>query len=1767
MGISTTPDGGLIYVTNFNGGTVSVVSTSTNAVSATIPVGVGPISLGNFITGGSGCNGSPVTFTITVKPGVPAITTTGATGSIVTCAGGPSSSPNIQQFTVSATSLTGNITATAPAAFEISLNAGSNYNNTITLVPVAGKLNNVTVYVRSKASAIGNIAGNVSLSSAGVTTQIVAVSGVINPLPSVNQVNNQIVVNGAATNAIDFTGTATAFNWFNDTPNIGLASSGTGNISSFAAVNAGNTPITATITATPVSSGFAYVANNGSNTVSLINTATNKVISEIPVGNSPYGVSVSTDGSEAYVTNYILNGTVSVIKTATNSVIATIPVGAYPIGVLVSPNGRFVYVANAGSNTVSVISTATYSVIATIAQDITPLSLTNSPDGNFIYVSNNSSNNILIISAATNTVTGNMTVNSPRGICLSPDGNLMYVASQNLNAVLVINTLTHAVLATIPVGGNPFGITLNSDGSRLYVANAESKTVSVINTATQAVIATIPTDDHPVAVSISFDGTQLYVVNQDANDVSVINTATNKVISTINVGIAPQSLGHFIKWGSGCTGLPVTFNITVNPSITTPPAITATGAIGNIVTCAGAPSSSPNIQQSTVSGTSLTGNITATGPVGFEVSLTATGGYGNSVILSQTGGKVNSSIVYVRSAASALGSITGNVVLSSPGVPSQNVAVKGFVNKVPTADPVPPKSVIAGSVVPVINFTGAGNTFNWVNDSPGIGLAASGTGNIPAFTSVNGGSTPFIANVTVTPVIAGLAYIPNHDDNNVSVINTFNNKVVATIDVGEGPAAVSVSPDGGRAYIVNSISNTVSVISTLTNSVIATFNVGEGPTGIVISADGSLLYVANQYGNSLSVINTATNTVTATIPTGEQPTAMTVSADGTRLYLTNSVSNTVSVFNTANNGLIATIPTNLLPFGISRTADGNYLYVTNKNSNNVLVISTATNAIVATIPVGKAPFSHGSFITGGIGCIGAPISFTITVNPNLATTIMPGAVTGSIIACAGSAAVSPKIAQFKVSGINLSGNITATAPATFEVSLDANSGYAKNVALTQSGGKVTDVVVYVRSAASASAGDLSGSVSLTSPGAPTQNVPVTGSVYTLPTANAIAPLTYDNGKATAPINFNGTGGAYNWVNNTPGIGLPASGTGDITSFIAKNTGGVPVTATITVTPQPSGYAYIPNGQKLADDSKSVSVINTSTNKVVATIPVGSDPFGVAVSPNGSRVYIANRGSNFISVISTASNMVISTITLDFSPLGIAITPDGKRLYVTYGGITDSFSVVDLSTNSVTNIRASYFYYGVVASPDGGRVYMANSINNDVSVINTTTNAVEADILTGFQSYGVALSPDGSRLYVANSYSNNVTVVNTGTYNIITSIPVGNDPNGIVMSPDGNRVYISNEASNNVSVINTADNTVVATVPTGSSPFGISITPDGGRVYVVNNVSQNVSVINTADNTVIATTPVGVFPEGLGNFIMGPVACDGKPITFTITVNPPPLPVIAAAGNLSGLHTIYGTPSPSTNFIVSGTDLREGILVTPPAGFEVSADDKTFTGTITVGAAGTVTATKVYIRLAATTPVDSYSGDIILSSTVATDVKVAIPLSTVGPAPLTITADDKTKLYRDENPVLTVTYKGFVNGEKEDVLTTPPQITTAATAASLVGNYPIVVSGAEAHNYDILPVNGVLHIKPDIYAFVIPNTFTPNGDGVNDAWNIKTLESFPGCTVDIYSRYGQLAFESRGYPKPWDGMINGKLVPSGTFYYIINLNDGSKPLAGYVAVIR
>jgi YVTN family beta-propeller protein len=347
----------------------------------------------------------------------------------------------------------------------------------------------------------------------------------------------------------------------------------------------------------------AYVANFDSNTVSVIDTATNTVVATVAVGIHPLGVAVNPAGTRAYVANYDSNN-VSVIDTATNTVVATVAVGILPETVAVNPAGTRAYVTNFGSNTVSVIDTGTNAVVATVAVGFHPFGVAVNPAGTRVYVANIDSNTVSVIDTATDTVVATVAVGiQPLGVAVNPAGTRVYVTNIGSNNVSVIDTATDAVVATVAVGTGPEGVAVNPAGTRAYVTNRGSNNVSVIDTATNTVVATVVVGARPEGVAVNPAGTRAYVTNYDSNNVSVIDTATNTVVATVAVGSGP--------FGVGVANVTIT---NASPSISTQ--ASAGGPVGTALTdsatVAGGSSPTGTVMFKLFSDTSCTTQVGAT---------------------------------------------------------------------------------------------------------------------------------------------------------------------------------------------------------------------------------------------------------------------------------------------------------------------------------------------------------------------------------------------------------------------------------------------------------------------------------------------------------------------------------------------------------------------------------------------------------------------------------------------------------------------------------------------------------------------------------------------------------------------------------------------------------------------------------------------------------------------------------------------------------------------------------------------------------------------------------------------------------------------------------------------------------------------------------------------------------------------------------------------------------------------------------------------------
>lgn len=128
-----------------------------------------------------------------------------------------------------------------------------------------------------------------------------------------------------------------------------------------------------------------------------------------------------------------------------------------------------------------------------------------------------------------------------------------------------------------------------------------------------------------------------------------------------------------------------------------------------------------------------------------------------------------------------------------------------------------------------------------------------------------------------------------------------------------------------------------------------------------------------------------------------------------------------------------------------------------------------------------------------------------------------------------------------------------------------------------------------------------------------------------------------------------------------------------------------------------------------------------------------------------------------------------------------------------------------------------------------------------------------------------------------------------------------------------------------------------------------------------------------------------------------------------------------------------------------------------------------------------------------------------------------------------------------------TYTWTPSGTLDNPLGTNP--TTSTTITTI---FTVTVTDANGcMNSDTVTV----YVYPEVR---IPNGFSPNADGKNDTWMIDFIQQFPDCEVEVYNRWGEQLFYSKGYPIPWNGQYKNKDLPVGTYYYIINLNHPAYP---------
>lgn len=541
------------------------------------------------------------------------------------------------------------------------------------------------------------------------------------------------------------------------------------------------------------------------------------------------------------------------------------------------------------------------------------------------------------------------------------------------------------------------------------------------------------------------------------------------------------------------------------------------------------------------------------------------------------------------------------------------------------------------------------------------------------------------------------------------------------------------------------------------------------------------------------------------------------------------------------------------------------------------------------------------------------------------------------------------------------------------------------------------------------------------------------------------------------------------------------------------------------------------------------VINNSTKitpVIHFTIPAGThaDANG-NITPNG---YSDNTETP---IYYTSDNPSVAIITPDglihLVGLGVATITAHQDASANYNAADDLHASIDY--RSVQTLTFPPISPKTVCDADFS-ANVTSSSSSGIPITYTSNNLSVASISSGGIIHIVG---PGSVIFTANQAADTHYDAAPAQTQVLTVIPPVNPTISISAASytpcDGATITFT------ASITNGGSNPVYQWFINGA-PVANNNTNTFTSSILHNNDMISCTVTNTTDcstlpngtaasNSITVTLNSYVIPQiSIASTVSGPV-CSGSSITFT------------AISNINPTNASYQW---RVNGINSG------------------ANSPTFT-TISLNNGDVVTCQLMAGVNACAIPAAISSTNSITVSIITNE----IPSVTVGASATTIYADTPVIFTATvTNITATPFYQWQINGVNSG--SNSPVFTTNRLRNNDIITCTITsVTGCVAPQTSI-PITITVLPPPKVN---INNTFTPNGDGINDVWNIPDLSFYPDCLVSIFDRSGSLLYQSKSYSNPWDGTFNGRPLSVGTYYYVVKLSAVGSSLSGSITIIR
>ena len=553
-----------------------------------------------------------------------------------------------------------------------------------------------------------------------------------------------------------------------------------------------------------------------------------------------------------------------------------------------------------------------------------------------------------------------------------------------------------------------------------------------------------------------------------------------------------------------------------------------------------------------------------------------------------------------------------------------------------------------------------------------------------------------------------------------------------------------------------------------------------------------------------------------------------------------------------------------------------------------------------------------------------------------------------------------------------------------------------------------------------------------------------------------------------------------------------------------------------------------------------------------------------------------------------ANQVISNADCGVCNGSITAAPTGGTAPYTF-----SWAPGGQTTPTISNLCAGMYTLTLTdaAGCTQAIVIPVSSINSGMTLTTNSTNVSCNAACDGTAS----VNPAGGIGPYTFSWSNGATTSSISALCPGTYIVQVTDANGCVASA---QVIITEPPPLSLSFLN-----IIPESCPGTCNGMITAIPSGGTLSYTYTWSDGQNT-QTADSlcagsyTVTVTDANGCSVQQNGSFVSPQVLVFGAPNVVNSscnTLNDGSIDITVSGGTLPYTYSwtgpgIFTANTEDLSSIFSGTYT---VVITDAGGCQISdtltvqaavtviaaaGNDTTFCdlSPLTLDGSGSTNATSFqWLQLPGLTPVGATATVIVNPPSgtttyllIATNgscsdtdsvVVTASPLPAVDAGPgATILTGGSTVIGGSPTgpPGSTFTW-GPVNGLGDPSTPNPVAAPTQTTTYTVTVTTPAGCSASDTVTVTVLP------------EIDFPNGFTPNGDGVNDVWVIDNIILFPNCVVEVYNRWGELLFRSVGYDTPWDGRYDGQLLPVGTYYYVIDLNDPlfTEDYTGPITIMR